>query len=88
MANVAQVDVPGTSSLLTTREAQGWQSLASALHQRAFLRSEGSVTSLGEPRLVRGELLDKCEKVAESFWQFYQQATETFLGRTKAFGRI
>jgi hypothetical protein len=69
-------------------DPEGWRRLRDRLQAGVFLRSEGTVVTLGAPQRAGGPLLDQCREVVRRFHRFYAGAGRVWAERPDLRGEL
>lgn len=77
-----ELGVPGFAALpFVTAERSAWPAVERAIHAKVFLRSEGTVVTVGAPHRATDELASRCAEVARRFDRFYAGAVAAYYSR-------
>jgi glutathionylspermidine synthase len=82
MRDAVDLGIPGLRPLAFLAEhPDRWRRLHERLHRTVFLRSEGTVVTLGPPQRCEGPLLATCREVVARFDRFYAGAARAYFER-------
>jgi glutathionylspermidine synthase len=82
MHDAIDLGVAGVRPLdFLSREPETWRRVHERLHATAFLRSEGTVVTVGPPQRASRPLVETCREVVRRFDRFFAGAAQTYFER-------